>query len=911
MAQTPNSPRPELHEATLGAPASPSLPSARPAESPSPAWILPSGNGPSRNVGDEPERSERIGLSGPRPTISGRFFHAQGGKAYLNGVTYGTFRPQLDGTEYPPRDVVDRDFRVMRAAGLNSIRTYTPPPEWLLELAAANGHHVLVGLPWTQHVTFLDVRRVTRQIRKQVRDAARSVAGHPALLGFAVGNEIPAPIVRWHGRGRVERFIANLHDIAKSEDPGALVTYVNYPTTEYLELPFLDFVSFNVYLETRQSLEGYLARLHNLAGDRPLVMAEIGLDSLRHGKDRQAEALRWQLEAVLGSGCAGAFVFAWTDEWHRGGLDIEDWDFGLTARDRTPKPALTTVARTFARGPVAPASSLPRISVVVCTHNGSRTIRQTLEHLAALDYPDYEVLVVDDGSTDTTLDIVREFDVRVISTENRGLSSARNTGAAAATGEIVAYIDDDAYPEAHWLHYLGKTFEETEYAAVGGPNILPPGSPMMAECVKHAPGGPTHVLLTDRVAEHLPGCNLAVRKDHLMRVGGFDPQFRAAGDDVDLCWRLQEAGWELGFHPGAVVYHHSRASVRDYWRQQRGYGKAEALLERKWPEKYNAAGHLSWGGRLYGPGFYQHLGWSPPRVYYGTWGNAPFQRLYHRGSNFMLSVVMVPEWHLATGTLALLSLLGTLWTPLLWALPALLVSLLLPLAQALRATARSSRERAADGLWNHVRFVGTTAFLHVTQPFVRLWGRFREGLTPWRRRGRGTAAFPRPGIVSIWSEAWRSPEEWLRHMEERLRARGLAPRRGDWHDRWDLEVGAGLWGGVRTVMTVEEHGEGRQFVRFRLWPFVRSRVIWATALAMLGLGVLASLDAAPGAAAGLLILAMTITFWILQSCASVNGSMLEALKSLDSGKAVPGGGSATGDRPAGGPVSGGSEAQGA
>ncbi len=879
MAHTPNPPRPELLEATVpGAPAPPAVPSvstSRPWVPPSAA--LPHGGG----IGVEAsQQRDYVRLTGARPAVTGRFFHTNGRKTYLTGVTYGTFRPRGDGTDYPEPDVVDRDFQVMRAAGLTSVRTYTPPPGWLLDLAAENGLLVMVGLPWTQHVTFLDDRRVVRQIRKQVRDGARRIAGHPALLGFAVGNEIPAPIVRWHGRGKVERFISHLHDIAKSEDPDALVTYVNYPTTEYLELPFLDFVSFNVYLETRGRLEAYLARLHNLAGERPLVMAEIGLDSLRNGRERQAEALRWQLEAVLGSGCAGAYVFAWTDEWHRGGLDIHDWDFGLTARDRTPKPALTAVAEAFARAPIDTRERLPRISVVVCTHNGSRTIRQALRHLAALDYPDFEVIVVDDGSTDGTLEIVREFDVRVVSTENRGLSSARNTGAEVATGEIVAYIDDDAYPEAHWLHYLGKAFRESDYAAVGGPNVLPPGSPMVAECVKHAPGGPTHVLLTDQVAEHLPGCNLAVRRDRLAEVGGFDPQFRAAGDDVDLCWRLQQNGWELGFHAGAVVYHHSRASVRDYWRQQRGYGKAEALLERKWPEKYNAAGHLSWGGRLYGPGFYHHLGWSPPRVYYGTWGNAPFQRLYHPSSNFMLSVVMVPEWHLATTTLALLSLLGFLWAPLLWAIPALLVALLLPLAQALRATVRSGRDRAPNGAWSQLRFFGTTAFLHLTQPFVRLWGRFHEGLTPWRRRGHGRASFPRPRTVSLWSEAWRSPEEWLRRAEARLRAVGLVPRRGDWHDRWDLEVGAGLWGGARTVMTVEEHGAGRQFVRFRLWPVVRSRVIWATALGLLALGVLASLDAALGASLGLLVLALTVASWILRSCASVSGSMLQALQSL-------------------------------
>src|SRR5439155_1317487 len=81
-----------------------------------------------------------------------------------------------------------------------------------------------------------------------------------------------------------------------------------------------------------------------------------------------------------------------------------------------------------------------------------------------------------------------------------------------------------------------------------------------------------------------------------------------AGDDVDVCWRLQERGWKLGFHPAAVVWHHRRNSVRTYWRQQIGYGRAEAMLERKWPEKYNGPGHVRWAGRLYGDGLTHALG---------------------------------------------------------------------------------------------------------------------------------------------------------------------------------------------------------------------------------------------------------------------------------------------------------------
>src|SRR4030067_681934 len=153
-----------------------------------------------------------------------------------------------------------------------------------------------------------------------------------------------------------------------------------------------------------------------------------------------------EVRAAFSAGCAGAFVFAWTDEWHRGGTEIEDWDFGLTTRERRPKPALAVVSRAFAEVPFPPDTNWPRISVIVCTYNGARTFRETMERLKELDYPDYEVPVGIDGSTDHTADIAREYDVTLISTENNGLSHARTVGRKAAGGEVLAYIDDDAYP---------------------------------------------------------------------------------------------------------------------------------------------------------------------------------------------------------------------------------------------------------------------------------------------------------------------------------------------------------------------------------------------------------------------------------------------------------------------------------
>src|SRR5205823_6681892 len=136
-----------------------------------------------------------------------------------------------------------------------------------------------------------------------------------------------------------------------------------------------------------------------------------------------------------------------------------------------------------------------------------------------------------------------------------------------------------------------------------------------------------HVLLTDEIAEHVPGCNMAFRTEALRKIEGFDTRFRVAGDDVDVCWRIQDEGWTIGFSPAATVWHHRRNSVLTYWRQQRGYGKAEALLERKWPERYNCLGHLTWGGRIYGRGL-THAFRARRRIHHGTWGNTLFQSVH-------------------------------------------------------------------------------------------------------------------------------------------------------------------------------------------------------------------------------------------------------------------------------------------
>ena len=92
----------------------------------------------------------------PRPRVHGKFLYVADEKFWIRGVTYGTFRPDSSGKQFPPKEVVERDFRAIADAGLNAVRVYAAPPPWLMDVAAAYDLRVMIGLPWEQHITFLD-----------------------------------------------------------------------------------------------------------------------------------------------------------------------------------------------------------------------------------------------------------------------------------------------------------------------------------------------------------------------------------------------------------------------------------------------------------------------------------------------------------------------------------------------------------------------------------------------------------------------------------------------------------------------------------------------------------------------------------------------------------------------------------
>src|SRR5690606_24669025 len=151
-----------------------------------------------------------------------------------------------------------------------------------------------------------------------------------------------------------------------------LFAYANYPSTEYLEPGNADFTAMNVFLESEPAFRSYLARLQHIAGDRPLVISEFGLDSRRNGVEKQAETLAWGARAARDEGAAGFTAYAWSDLWWNAGDVVTDWDFGITDRGGAAKPALGSVSEAL-REPL-PSADEPEFSVIVCTRNGRARI---------------------------------------------------------------------------------------------------------------------------------------------------------------------------------------------------------------------------------------------------------------------------------------------------------------------------------------------------------------------------------------------------------------------------------------------------------------------------------------------------------------------------------------------------------
>ena len=759
-----------------------------------------------------------------------KFFFEGDRKFFVKGVTYGPFKPDADGNYLGKPEQVDVDLALMREAGLNLVRIYHAPPGWFLDRCASAGMRVLVTLPWAKHIEFLRDRKARQEIADAVRDAVSVHAGHPAIFGYLVGNEISSTMVRWLGVRRVTEFIERLIQIGRAIDPNVLFSYATYPPTEYLLPQNVDFCCFNVYLHDQRDFERYLLRLQNLTGERPLILGEFGMDTIRHSQGEQAEMLRWHVDSVVKCGLAGTIFFTWTDEWFTGGQDISDWAFGIVTREREPKKSFYTLKERLGQEnsalPHRALSRAPFVSVIICSYNGGRTLVACLDSLGKLNYPDYEIILVDDGSTDDTRDIVEQFPhVRYIYQENHGLSHARNTGAAAAKGEVFAYTDSDCMADVDWLYYLIGTLVSGDYAGVGGPNVTPPAQNWIQACVAAAPGGPSHVLLTDTIAEHIPGCNMAFYRWAFENVGGFDPEYHKAGDDVDFCWRLQQAGCVIAFSPTALVWHHRRFTLRAFLKQQDGYGEAESLLRFKHLIFFGPTGAAKWRGQIYGtPRFSWFI--NRPVIYHGIFGEGFFQSIYPTPQSEVAIYLSSIEWFALT-----IFLFGLgFFLPPLRIVPYLMFGG--TLCVALSYMVRTSIEPKFDTV--HARLL--VMLLAFVQPLVRGWSRYFTWLH-FKRTPRsviraheylptGRSAMGRLGRRTFWSEEGRDRHYLLGAIFQLLDEEGWRYSTDTGWNEWDIQIYGNFWWSIALQTVTEYHGGGKCLTRVRL----RDRLVTTTVI---------------------------------------------------------------------------------
>ncbi|MDB5293889.1 MAG: glycosyl transferase family 2 [Phycisphaerales bacterium] len=752
------------------------------------------------------------------PSVDGKFLRVGGRRFWVRGVTYGTFAANEQGEPYPEFSRLKEDFAQMAAAGVNTVRLYVPPTDRIADAASDAGLYLIPDICWGSRTCELHNPQDTATIYRWTRGHARRLAGHPSILMFSIGNEIPPLIVRWYGRDRIERFLLELNDIVKAEAPDALVTYACHPPTEHLHLPFLDVVSFNVYMERERDFRKYLARLQNLAGERPLLLSEIGMDSSANGEAAQARLLDWQLRATFDKGLCGATVYSWTDEWAIFKESVDGWSFGITDNSRKPKVALDAVSRIYKSGLYdLRRTPWPRVSVVVCSYNGGRTLAQCLRSLSHLKYPDFEVIVIDDGSADDTSAIAREFPVRCVRTDNGGLSRARNLGIEQSTGEVIAYIDADAYADADWLFHMVTALEEHDAAAVGGPNLSPRGDGFVAQCVDHAPGNPTHVLIDDELALHVPGCNMAYRKSSLDAIGRFDAVHRTAGDDVDVCWKLLAREMKIAFAPGAIVWHHRRPTVRGFLRQQKGYGYAEAHLRQRYPGRFNVFGHAVWTGGIY-DGVHHGLRSDGlpklmrPKVFQGRFGAAQFQSLYQPFQTWWFQIFTSFEWQVLTASVLGASATSMAFGHALWSAGLLAVSIAL-MAATLGTACYAGWHAGRAKHWRGRRAIAgglLVAFLHVAQPLARAAGRLKG----WWHTRKQTQDWP--AVQKLWGNMGQR-DHWLERFLEHAKTCGWSCEpAGEWDDDDIIINGPGPCRVTLTSVAEERLDINNYFVRYRV-----------------------------------------------------------------------------------------------
>lgn len=244
---------------------------------------------------------------------------------------------------------------------------------------------------------------------------------------------------------------------------------------------------------------------------------------------------------------------------------------------------------------ISDTPSPPFVSVIVPVLNGEGTIADCLTSLLKMDYPQerWEILVVDNGSTDRTAEIVQAYPVVLLREERRGAAAARNRGIEASRGEILAFTDADCVVSTGWLRELAQAFEDKSVAGVEGEIVAYPPRTAVERYAARIGSLSRNKRLSSAFPQYMITADVAFRREVFQRIGLFDTRFPGAGgEDVDFSWRFfWETDFKLRHASKAVVFHRHRLTSWELFTQRIGYGYARALLRAKYP------GEVPWGWR--------------------------------------------------------------------------------------------------------------------------------------------------------------------------------------------------------------------------------------------------------------------------------------------------------------------------
>jgi len=229
----------------------------------------------------------------------------------------------------------------------------------------------------------------------------------------------------------------------------------------------------------------------------------------------------------------------------------------------------------------------PFVSIVIAFQKPGDYLRESLAAIERLDYKNFEVILL----PDEPMKAIGEGTV-IIPTGPVGPPLKRDIGVREAKGEIIAFIDDDAYPRKDWLRNAVRNFNDETVAAVGGPASTAPsdgfwqkaGGDVLASWMV----GGVHLYRmlpkVRREVDDYPTCNLLVRRSTFEEVGGFDSPYWP-GEDTVLCWKLtHQAGMKIIYDPGVQVFHHRRPLFHEHWKQIGNYGLHRGYFVKKFPK---------------------------------------------------------------------------------------------------------------------------------------------------------------------------------------------------------------------------------------------------------------------------------------------------------------------------------------